>query len=94
MLERSILDSTIDFLEAKNVDTSDLKERKTTILNSGVIVSGGSIEAKSPGGGATRAGAGDPGEGRRRACAGRPVAGTDPGELMGKKRARTAVTKG
>lgn len=47
MLERSILDSTIDFLEAKNVDISDLKERKTTILNSGVIVSGGSIEAKS-----------------------------------------------
>jgi len=47
MLERSILDSTIDLLDAKDVDTSDLRERKTTILNNGVIVSGGSIEAKS-----------------------------------------------
>jgi hypothetical protein len=47
MLERSILDSIIDLLDSKGVDTSDLNERKTTILNSGVIVSGGSIEAKS-----------------------------------------------
>lgn len=47
ILERQILDSILTFLESRNIDTSDLKERQTTILNSGVIVSGGSITAES-----------------------------------------------
>ena len=47
LLERTLLDTIIDFLDERNIDTSDLKERKTTILNSGVIVSGGSIEAEN-----------------------------------------------
>ena len=44
ILERQILDSIIEFLDRRNIDTSDLKERQTTILNNGVIVSGGSVE--------------------------------------------------
>ncbi len=47
ILERQILDCIVDFLESKNIDTSDLKERQETILNYGVIVSGGSIQAQS-----------------------------------------------
>ena len=47
LLERTLLDTITDFLDERNIDTSDLKERKTTILNSGVIVSGGSIEAEN-----------------------------------------------
>jgi hypothetical protein len=47
VLERQILDAIIDFLNAKGIDTSDVKERKTTILNSGVIMSGGSIESQN-----------------------------------------------
>lgn len=47
IIEKEIFDSIVVFLEAKNIDTSDLKERQTTVLNSGVIVSGGSIQAES-----------------------------------------------
>lgn len=47
IIERQILDSIIEFVDGKNIDTSDLKDRQTTILNNGVIVSGGSIKAES-----------------------------------------------
>jgi hypothetical protein len=47
IVEQRILNSIIDFLEQHNIDTSDLKERQTTIMNSGVILSGGSIQAES-----------------------------------------------
>lgn len=46
-IERKIIDSIIHFLDSKNIDTSALKEQKSTILNNGVIVSGGSLEAKN-----------------------------------------------
>jgi hypothetical protein len=47
LVERQILDGIIEFLDKKNIDTSDLKERQTTILNNGVIISGGAIRAES-----------------------------------------------
>lgn len=48
ILERQILDTIVRFLDARNIDTSDLKERQTTILNNGLVVSGsGSIQAES-----------------------------------------------
>jgi hypothetical protein len=46
-LEREVLDALIVFLDEHGVDTSDLKERQTTILNSGVIVHGGDVRADS-----------------------------------------------
>ncbi len=47
LIEQQILGSIIDFLDERNIDTSDLRERQTTILNNGVILSGGSIQAES-----------------------------------------------
>jgi hypothetical protein len=44
-IERQILDGLTEFLDGRNIDTSDLKARQTTILNSGVLVSGGSVTA-------------------------------------------------
>jgi hypothetical protein len=47
IIERQIIDSIKSFLERKNIDTSDFEEARSTILNYGVIVSGGSIEARN-----------------------------------------------
>ena len=47
MLEKEILDTLIEFLDVHQVDTSDLRERQSTILNNGVIVQGGNIETGS-----------------------------------------------
>jgi hypothetical protein len=41
IIERQVLDSIIDFLDERGIDTSELRERQTTILNHGVIVSSG-----------------------------------------------------
>ena len=38
-----ILNSLVDFFAGKGIDTSDIKERRTQIFNSGVIVSGGVV---------------------------------------------------
>ncbi len=46
-LERLILDRIIQFLDGKNIDTSDLKDRRATILNQGVIVTGGAVQARN-----------------------------------------------
>lgn len=46
MLEQKILKSIIAFLEEHHIDTSDLQERQTTILNSGVLVQGGDVKAE------------------------------------------------
>ena len=45
IIERQIIDSICEFLDSKNIDTSDLNERRTAIFNSGVLVSGGSFQA-------------------------------------------------
>jgi hypothetical protein len=47
LIERTVLDAMIVFLDEKNVDTSDLRERQTSILNNGVIVTGGAVQAQS-----------------------------------------------
>jgi predicted Ser/Thr protein kinase len=45
ILQQQLLDMLVDFLDEHGVDTSEIKERTTHILNNGVIVSGGSINA-------------------------------------------------
>ncbi len=45
VLEKTILDSILTLLEERNIDVSELKQRQTTILNNGVIVSGGNLTA-------------------------------------------------
>jgi len=47
IIESQMLESIISFLDAKNIDTTDLKERQETILNNGVIVSGGTFAAEN-----------------------------------------------
>jgi hypothetical protein len=47
ILERTILDAIIEFLDEHNIETSDIKQRQTTILNSGVIVHGGNVTAET-----------------------------------------------
>jgi hypothetical protein len=47
VLEKNILDSILTFLEEQNVDVSEFKQRQTTILNNGVIVSGGTMTANN-----------------------------------------------
>lgn len=47
VIERTILDTIVDFLGDHNISTADLKERRTSILNNGVIVQGGNIEAQA-----------------------------------------------
>lgn len=43
--EKNIFDSLINFLESKNIDTSDLSQQQTTIINNGLMMSGGEIKA-------------------------------------------------
>jgi hypothetical protein len=47
LVEQQIFDSIITSLEASDIDTSELRKRQTTVLNNGVIVSGGQINAQS-----------------------------------------------
>jgi len=47
IFEKQLLDYIVQFLDSKNIDTSELKERQTTILNNGVILSGGAIKTES-----------------------------------------------
>lgn len=46
-VQQQLLDSIVTFLDERNIDTSDLKERQTAIFNSGVMMSGGSISAEN-----------------------------------------------
>jgi hypothetical protein len=43
LAQRTLLDALCEFLEEHNVDVSDVRERQSTIFNSGVMVSGGTI---------------------------------------------------
>jgi hypothetical protein len=47
IVQQRLLDAIIQFLDEHDVDISDLVERQTTILNNGVMLSGGSIQAES-----------------------------------------------
>jgi capsular polysaccharide biosynthesis protein len=46
-IERKIVDTLSQFLDIKNIDASDFKETKSTILNNGVIVSGGNVSTQN-----------------------------------------------
>ncbi|QCG98449.1 hypothetical protein E6C67_32865 [Azospirillum sp. TSA2s] len=45
IVEKEILSTIVNFLEERGVDTSELKERQTSILNNGIIISGGNVNA-------------------------------------------------
>lgn len=47
LIERNLLDEIAHFLEAHGVDSSDIRERRTTILNNGIIVNGGDVNANA-----------------------------------------------
>ncbi|MGI0494901.1 hypothetical protein ACN4EG_24215 [Alkalinema pantanalense CENA528] len=47
IIQKSILDGIIHFLDQHNINTEEFKERSSTILNNGVMVTGGSIEAQN-----------------------------------------------
>jgi hypothetical protein len=47
IVERQILDSITNFFDEHDIDTSDLQARQDAILNNGVIVTGGSVEAQN-----------------------------------------------
>jgi hypothetical protein len=59
VIERHLLETLVRFLDERDIDTSDFNEQRLTILNSGLIVSGGSVSAESLAvGEGARAGAG------------------------------------
>ena len=47
IIERQILESMVEFLDAKNIDTKEFKKQQITILNSGLIVTGGALNTES-----------------------------------------------
>ncbi len=47
VVQWQILDSVVAFLDSKNVDTSEIRQRQSMILNQGLIMSGGTIKAES-----------------------------------------------
>ena len=47
IIERQILDTIVQFLDEHKIDTGELEERQTAILNNGVLVSGGTLQADS-----------------------------------------------
>jgi hypothetical protein len=46
-IDRQVLDTIVDFLDAHNVDTSQFAEQRSMILNNGLLVSGGEFTAGS-----------------------------------------------
>jgi hypothetical protein len=47
IIERQVLESIIDFLDRKNIDTTDLQEQRTMLANSGFIIPGGAINTEA-----------------------------------------------
>jgi hypothetical protein len=47
IVERQLLDSIASFLRERQIDTSEVEERQSAILNYGLIMSGGSLSASS-----------------------------------------------
>jgi hypothetical protein len=45
--QQAVLNLIIDFLDDRNIDTSEIKDRQIAILNNGVIVAGGALQASS-----------------------------------------------
>lgn len=47
VVQQQLLDVLVEFLDLHGIDTSEIKDRGSHILNNGVIVSGGTISAES-----------------------------------------------
>jgi hypothetical protein len=47
VIERKLFDELVQFLDDHEIDTSDIKDRQTMILNSGVWVQGGNVSAEA-----------------------------------------------
>ena len=47
VMEQQILDAIVDVLDEHGVDTSEIKERKSTILNNGILVQHGDVTAQA-----------------------------------------------
>jgi len=47
ILDNELLETLLSFLDEHNIDTSQLRERQTTILNNGIFVQGGNVEGDS-----------------------------------------------
>jgi|GEM_PF-236930 len=47
IIQKELLDTLVRFLDMHNIDTSDLKERQTTILNNGILVQRGDVRAET-----------------------------------------------
>jgi hypothetical protein len=45
LISRKILDTIMDFLDTHNIDTSQFEEQRATILNQGLLISGGQVTA-------------------------------------------------
>lgn len=45
MLERTVLDTVVETLEGHGVDTAEIAERRSTIINNGIMMPGGSLQA-------------------------------------------------
>lgn len=47
VLERAILDAIVEGLDARGIDTSEIVERRSTIVNNGIMVPGGTVQAEN-----------------------------------------------
>lgn len=47
LIDRQLLDTIMEFLDAHNIDISQFEEQRATILNNGLFVSGGEFKAES-----------------------------------------------
>ncbi len=45
LLDRTLLDGIVEFLDEHDVETSELADRRQTIINNGIMVPGGSVKA-------------------------------------------------
>jgi hypothetical protein len=47
LMDRQVLDTIMTFLDAHDIDISQFEEQRTTILNQGILMSGGKLSAGS-----------------------------------------------
>jgi hypothetical protein len=47
LVQKKVFESAATFLDARGIDTGELRERQSMVLNSGVIITGGEIRAQS-----------------------------------------------
>jgi hypothetical protein len=47
LVQKKVFESIATFLDARDIDTGELRERQATVLNSGVIITGGEIRAEN-----------------------------------------------